>query len=169
MIPAWATPTAWVFVIATGPSNVPDSLIQETPVISPLPFWEWKPAATGSPVSSGPRGWMAVTPVRTKLPSISVTYPTSTPRTSVMAFHRPGRPPNGMPRARARGLPPGVVRCGSGVVMVISVTIRGASSPDVPAGTAPVRHDGGCGPQAAGQCDTRAHHRLSVLPPAGGP
>src|SRR6516165_8676712 len=134
MIPACATPTACVFVIATGPSNVPDSLIQDTPVISPLPFWESKPAATGSPVFSGPRGWMAVTPVRTKLPSISVTYPTSTPRTSVMAFHRPGRPPNGIPSARARGLPPGVVRCGSGVVMVISVTIRGASSPDVPPG-----------------------------------
>ena len=40
MIPACAMPTACVFVIATGPSNVPDSLIQETPVISPLPFWE---------------------------------------------------------------------------------------------------------------------------------
>ena len=42
MIPACARPTAWVLVIATGPSKVPDSLIQETPVISPLPFWEWK-------------------------------------------------------------------------------------------------------------------------------
>ncbi len=72
MIPACATPTACVFVIATGPSNVPDSLIQETPVISPLPFWEWKPAATGSPVPAGPRGWMAVTPVRTLLPLMSV-------------------------------------------------------------------------------------------------
>jgi hypothetical protein len=72
MIPACAMPTACVFVIATGPSNVPDSLIQETPVISPLPFWEWKPAATGSPVPAGPRGWMAVTPVRTLLPLISV-------------------------------------------------------------------------------------------------
>jgi len=37
-IPAWATPTAWVFVIATGPVKVPDSSIQDTPVISPLPF-----------------------------------------------------------------------------------------------------------------------------------
>ena len=72
MIPACAMPTACVLVIATGPSNVPDSLIQETPVISPLPFWEWKPAATGSPVPAGPRGWMAVTPVRTPLPLISV-------------------------------------------------------------------------------------------------
>src|SRR6516225_4567276 len=141
MIPACATPTAWVLVIATGPSNVPDSLIQDTPVISPLPFWEWKPAATGSPVFSGPRGWMAVTPVRTLLPSISVVYPTSTPGTSVMAFHRPGRPPNGIPIERARGLPPGVVRCGSIVVTVTRVTIRGA--PVLPsARTVPVRHDG---------------------------
>src|SRR5260370_221077 len=51
---------------------------------------------------------MAVTPVRTWLPSISVTYPTSTPGTSVMAFHGPGRPANGSPSPRARGLPPGV-------------------------------------------------------------
>src|SRR5690349_4488955 len=112
---------------------------------------------------------MAVTPVRTALPSISVTYPTSTPGTSVMEFHRPGRPPNGIPSARPRGLPPGVVRCGSGVVMVTRVTIHGASSPDVPRGRAPVRHDVVCGPQAAGQRHTRAHRRVSVLSPAGGP
>ncbi len=99
--------------MATGPLNVPDSLIQETPVISPLPFWQWNPAATGSPVPAGPRGWIPVTPVRTRSPSISVTYPTSTPGTSVMAFHVPGRPANGIPSARARGLPPGVRRCGS--------------------------------------------------------
>jgi hypothetical protein len=49
-------PTACVFVIATGPVNVPDSAIQETPVISPLPFWEWKPAATGSAAPARPRG-----------------------------------------------------------------------------------------------------------------
>src|SRR6266568_5095300 len=51
-----------------------------------------------------------------------------------MAFSRPGRPPKGMPRARARGWPPGVVWCGSGVVTVTRVTIRGASFPDVPPG-----------------------------------
>src|ERR1700735_3315106 len=49
MIAACAMPTAWVLVMATGPENVPDSSIQDTPVISPLPFWEKKPAATGSP------------------------------------------------------------------------------------------------------------------------
>src|SRR5690348_17944316 len=51
-----------------------------------------------------------------------------------MVFSRPGRPPKGIPRARARGLPPGVVWCGSGVVTVTRLTIRGASFPDVPPG-----------------------------------
>ena len=43
--PACAIPTACVLVIAIGPAAVPDSSIQETPVISPLPFCEWNPAA----------------------------------------------------------------------------------------------------------------------------
>ena len=72
MTPAWAIPTAWVLVIAIGPWQVPDSSIQETPVISPLPFSEWYPAATGSPGLPLPRGWMAVTPVLTLSPSIRV-------------------------------------------------------------------------------------------------
>ena len=71
-IAACAIPTAWVLVMATGPEKLPDSEIQDTPVISPLPFWEKKPAATGSAAPSGPRGWIAVTPVRTESPSISV-------------------------------------------------------------------------------------------------
>jgi hypothetical protein len=110
---ACTVPTACVLVIATGPAKVPDSSIQDTPVISPLPFWEKKPAATESPAWPGPLGWIAVTPVRTDWPSISVAYPTSTPGTSVIAFHRPGRPPNGIPMERARGLPAGVAACGS--------------------------------------------------------
>ena len=69
---ACAVPTAWVLVMATGPANVPDSAIQDTPVISPLPFWEKKPAVTGSPAPAAPRGWIAVTPVRTDVPRISV-------------------------------------------------------------------------------------------------
>jgi hypothetical protein len=45
-----------------------------------------------------------VTPVRTPAPSIRVTWPTSTPGTSVIAFRGPGAPKsNGMPRSRARG------------------------------------------------------------------
>jgi hypothetical protein len=66
-------PTAWVFVIASGRENVPDSPIHETPVISPLPFSEKKPAATGSAASAAPRGRMPVTPVRTESPSMRVT------------------------------------------------------------------------------------------------
>ena len=42
-----------MLVIATGPLNVADSLIQDTPVISPLPFWAWKPAAWGMRESGG--------------------------------------------------------------------------------------------------------------------
>src|SRR5215475_1008369 len=111
--PACAGPIACVFVIAIGPDIVPDSSIQETPVISPLPLREWKPAAHGSPGRSRPRGWIAVTPVRTLSPAMSVAYPTSTPGTSVIAFAGPGRPANDSPSARARGLPDGVARCGS--------------------------------------------------------
>ena len=98
--------------MATGSENVPDSSIHETPVISPLPFWEKKPAATGSAAPAGPRGRMAVTPVRTESPRMMVAYPTCTPGTSVMAFQWPGVPPNGMPRDLARGLPKGVAACG---------------------------------------------------------
>src|SRR5215467_1790638 len=47
---------------------------------------------------------MAVTPVRTLSPEINVVSPTSTPCTSVMAFHAPGVPSNGAPKSRARGL-----------------------------------------------------------------
>ena len=58
--------------LAAGRENVPDSAIQETPVISPLPFSEKKPAATGSAAPAGPRGWIPVTPVRTESPSMIV-------------------------------------------------------------------------------------------------
>ena len=45
-----------------------------------------------------------------------------------MAFHRPGRPPNGIPSARARGFPPGVTRCGSGVLaMMIRVVLSSSA------------------------------------------
>jgi hypothetical protein len=55
-----------------GSEKVPDSSIQDTPVISPLPFCEKKPAATASAAPSGPRGWIAVTPVRIESPRIRV-------------------------------------------------------------------------------------------------
>jgi hypothetical protein len=113
LIAACAMPTAAVLVIAIGSATVPDSSIHTHPVISPLPLSEYAPAAHASCGCALPRGWMAVTPVRTSSPSISVVYPTSTPATSVIAFHGPGVPSNGMPYARARGLPDGVARCGS--------------------------------------------------------
>ena len=56
---------AIVFVIVTGRLSAPASSIQTVPVISPLPLREEKPAAQGVPGSARPRGWIAVTPVRT--------------------------------------------------------------------------------------------------------
>ena len=105
-----ASPTLWVLVRTTGPSRKPDSESQARPVISPLPLRAKLPANTGS-FEALPRGWIAVTPVRTgprptsSLPSpeTSVTWPTSTPATSVIAFSGPGVPSNGTPRSRARG------------------------------------------------------------------
>ena len=102
-------PTACVLVIAIGPAAVPDSSIQETPVISPLPFREKKPAAHGSPGSARPRGWIAVTPVRTLL---------ALDQRGIADLHAghvgdrvatsPACRGTGC-RARARGLPAGVV------------------------------------------------------------
>jgi hypothetical protein len=40
----------------------------------------------------------------------------------VIAFHRPGRPANGIPRDRARGRPAGVAACGSAWLGVFTVT-----------------------------------------------
>src|SRR5262245_38762654 len=99
------TPTEFVLVSSTGPSSRPDSSTQGSPVISPLPLSEKCPANTGRFAPSPfPRGRMAVTPVRTLAPSTSVTWPTSTPRTSVIALNGPGVPKSkGMPRSRARG------------------------------------------------------------------
>ena len=103
------TPTLIVLVIMTGPQRNPDSSSQCVPVISPLPLSVLKAAKTGSG-SSFPRGRTAVTPVRTgplprtsgPSPSMSVTCPTSTPATSVIASSVPAVPPIGMPRSRAR-------------------------------------------------------------------
>src|SRR6516165_11387409 len=44
-----------------------------------------------------------------------------------MAFHRPGRPANGSPSARARGWPVGVARCSADMTIVTRV-IRGGGS-----------------------------------------
>ena len=65
MVASRAMPQAWVLVIVTGRVMAPTSAIMWVPVISPLPFWLWKPANTGSRQRLGGRGRMAVTPVRT--------------------------------------------------------------------------------------------------------
>ena len=89
-----------------GPVNHPASLIQWVPVISPFPFIEKVPAQTGESSSSGLRGSMAVTPVRTTvgLSRTKVCIPTRTPLTSVMALRGPVLPGSGrfQPRARRR-------------------------------------------------------------------
>jgi hypothetical protein len=103
-------PTLCVFVIRMGVPRWPDSSTQAVPVISPLPFSVAQPAKT-RPSMLLPRGSTAVMPVRTgplpitsfPLPETSVTWPTSTPVTSVMALCFPGVPSNGTPRSRARG------------------------------------------------------------------
>src|ERR1700723_2955777 len=99
------TPTECVLVMSTGPSRKPDSSIQVVPVISPFPFCEYQPANEES-TDCLPRGQIAVTPVRTgpcptislPCPEMSVLLPTSTPGTSVIAFHLAGVPEKGTPR-----------------------------------------------------------------------
>jgi hypothetical protein len=51
--------------MAIGEASMPCSAIHAQPVISPLPLNEWMAVKTASVHSSGPRGQIAVTPVRT--------------------------------------------------------------------------------------------------------
>src|SRR5438034_6209331 len=150
-----------------GPAVVPDSSIHDTPVISPLPFWEWTPAAHGSPGFVRPRGWIAVTPVRTSSPSVSVAYPPSTPGTSVRALLVPALPAKGIPRARARGFPVGVSRIGVSAVMPCFVeACRGRARPR-PAICAP------CDRSSSGSLPRSAFHRVrgarTVVDPSAPP
>ena len=102
-------PTLFVLVIITGPCRKPESSTQCVPVSSPLPFRSARPAKTA--LALCPRGRIQVTPVRAKSlsgsvstedsPSITVQNPTSTPATSVIAFHFPLFPSNGKPSSRA--------------------------------------------------------------------
>src|SRR5258708_592927 len=69
------TPTLCVLVIITGPLRKPESSTQVVPVISPLPLRVNQAAKTASLLAL-PRGWMAVTPVRTgPLPTTSLPSP----------------------------------------------------------------------------------------------
>ena len=106
----WHAPTACVLVTSTGTEIAPTSSSHVVPVISPLPFSAYQPAAHGTPTPSRPRGSTAVTPVRTgpepttsgPSPSTSVTIPTSSPGTSVIAPSGPGAPSSRIPSPRAR-------------------------------------------------------------------
>src|SRR3954465_5432258 len=93
------TPTLCVLVIRTGPARNPDSSSHVVPVISPFPLRVNQPPNTWS-FEFLPRGRTAVPPGRTgpappfsgPSPEIKVVCPTSTPCTSVIAFHLPGLP-----------------------------------------------------------------------------
>src|ERR687897_3915434 len=99
------------------------------PVISPAPFSTAPPAGTSSRGSSAcERGTTAVIPVRaTPRPSggsgssrQTVTWPTVTPATSVIAFAGPvSKRPMRRPSSRSRGL-----RCFGGALMRASVQRR---------------------------------------------
>ena len=89
-----------MLVSAIGEVSRPLSRIHSRPVKSPQPLSVWQPANSGSTAISPSCGTIAVTPVRTgpspttsgpASPSMSVTQPTATPATSVMAFSGPGR------------------------------------------------------------------------------
>ncbi|TPW16453.1 MAG: hypothetical protein FD127_97 [Acidimicrobiaceae bacterium] len=94
-----------------GVSITPHSLISIEPVSSPAPFSTAGAAAIGRAKSvPGSSGTIAVTPVRAigspdaGSPCHTVTWPTPTPGTSVIALSAPvGRSPNVSPIDRGRG------------------------------------------------------------------
>ena len=101
------TPTLCVLVSAIGVVSRPDSRTHSSPVSSPLPLSVWQPANSCSTATSASLGTITVTPVRTASPSMSVTEPTLTPATSVIASSSPGAAsPKTIPRSRERGTPP---------------------------------------------------------------
>ena len=93
----------------TGDSRMPHSLTSIEPVNSPAPLSTAVPAGIGRRhISAAVSGATTVQPVRATLPSGSsrhtVTCPTRTPGTSVIALWAPvGSGPNVSPRSRARG------------------------------------------------------------------
>ena len=98
-----------VQVSRIGVSSSPSSRSCVTPNNFPKPFPTCSAAGTRSKKGFPPCGRIAVTPVRTRSPSTTVTCPTRTPATSVMALCAPvlkipGATPSS--RARARPAPP---------------------------------------------------------------
>ena len=100
-------PTDGVPVSMIGVSRKPSSPMEIAPVSSPTPLSTATPAAGGWwNTSVTGAGRIAVTPVRaTGSSDQHVTWPTSTPGTSVIALCGPvGGSPNVSPRSRARAL-----------------------------------------------------------------
>ena len=97
MTPLATRGTFNVFVRAIGYSRKPDSLIQASPVISPVLLRTNDPAGTFLCHTSS-RGMTTVTPVRIgpspglsgPSPEMRVVWPTVTPATSVIALSGPG-------------------------------------------------------------------------------
>lgn len=108
--PSATRPTDEVPVSRMGVSSTPHSVISMVPVSSPAPLRTAGAAGIGIANSAaGSSGTMAVTPVRaigsSPSPCHTVTCPTRTPGTSVMALWRPVE--NG-PKVRPRSRPAGV-------------------------------------------------------------
>src|SRR5206468_3817517 len=123
-------PTAWLDVRYTGVSRTPHSAIEIDPVSSPAPFKTAVPAGTGCAQSVSTRaGSTALTPVRaTPRPSgyagssrQTVTCPTVTPLTSVIAFAGPAsNRPIRRPSWRSRG-----PRCaGASMLRILPQSLR---------------------------------------------
>ena len=99
-----------VQVSRIGVSSSPNSRTCVTPCSLPNPLPTYTAAGTRSRNGLPPCGRIAVTPVRMRSPSRTVTCPTRTPGTSVIALSGPGSMmPTTTPASRARG------RCVSGV------------------------------------------------------
>jgi hypothetical protein len=102
-----------VQVSRIGVSISPSSRTCVTPISLPKPLPTWIAAGTFSWNRLPPCGRTAVTPVRIESPSRTVTWPTRTPATSVIAFSGPGRQDAGrdadLTRARHRATGGGAV------------------------------------------------------------
>ena len=96
-----AVGTLSVLVRTMGVSSVPSSWTWVEPVSFPKPLATKIAAGTLSWKMFPSWGRMAVTPVRTSVPSMIVTCPTAMPATSVMALSGPGsRTPVLIPNSR---------------------------------------------------------------------
>ncbi len=99
-----AVPTESVLVRTIGVSRLPSSWTWRKPAALPKPLPTYTAAGTFCWNRLPPWGTIAVTPVRTDSPRITVRCPTRTPATSVMALSGPaGRIPGSTPRSRIRG------------------------------------------------------------------